>query len=102
MSKLIHEIYWWRFVLTDKQRSGRPVEVSDKEIKEIIDMDRHSTTCDIAEKLNASHTCIQKRLQQIGYLKKIDLWVPYKLTEAHFTQHISVKKYPTFEMINNK
>ena len=40
------------FLVTDKQRSDRPVEVYDKEIKEIIDTDRHSTTSDIAEELN--------------------------------------------------
>ena len=40
-------------LVTDNQRSGRPVEVYDKEI---IDTDQHSTTRDIAEKLDVSHT----------------------------------------------
>ena len=56
--------------VTDKQRWGRPVEIYDKEIMEIIDMDRHSTTRGIAEKLNVSHMCIEKRLQQICFLRK--------------------------------
>jgi len=78
------------FVVTDKQRPGCPVEVYDKEIKEIIEMDRHSMTCNIAEKLNVSHTYIEKCLQQMDYLKKMDLWVPNELTEAHLTQRINI------------
>ena len=56
-----------------KEFIGGEVEVYNKKIKEIIDTDPHRTTRNIAEKLNASHTCIEKRLQQIGYLKKMDL-----------------------------
>ncbi|KAK1124534.1 hypothetical protein K0M31_006882 [Melipona bicolor] len=40
------------FSLKNAQRSGRPVEVDETHIKAIIDSDRHSTTRDIAEKLN--------------------------------------------------
>ncbi|EFN89183.1 Histone-lysine N-methyltransferase SETMAR, partial [Harpegnathos saltator] len=51
------------FSLKNAQRSGRPVEVDETHIKAIIDSDRHSTTRDIAEKLNLSHTCIEKNLK---------------------------------------
>ncbi|EFN78090.1 Histone-lysine N-methyltransferase SETMAR, partial [Harpegnathos saltator] len=40
------------FSLKNAQRSGRLVEVDETHIKAIIDSDRHSTTRDIAEKLN--------------------------------------------------
>jgi len=63
-------------LVTDNQRSGRPVEVYDKEI---IDTDQHSTTRDIAEKLDVSHTWFEKRLQKMGYLKKMEFWLPYEL-----------------------
>ncbi|EFN64258.1 Histone-lysine N-methyltransferase SETMAR, partial [Camponotus floridanus] len=49
------------FSLKNAQRSGRLVD--ETHIKAIIDSDRHSTTREIAEKLNVSHTCIQKNLQ---------------------------------------
>ncbi|EFN84366.1 Histone-lysine N-methyltransferase SETMAR, partial [Harpegnathos saltator] len=52
------------FSLKNAQRSGRPVEVDETRIKAIIDSDRHSTTRDIAEKLNLSHTCIEKNLKK--------------------------------------
>ncbi|EFN75091.1 Histone-lysine N-methyltransferase SETMAR, partial [Harpegnathos saltator] len=53
------------FSLKNAQRSGRPVEVDETHIEAIIDSDRHnSTTRDIAEKLNVSHTCIEKNLKK--------------------------------------
>ncbi|KAK1137358.1 hypothetical protein K0M31_001870 [Melipona bicolor] len=78
------------FSLKNAQRSGRPVEVDETHIKAIIDSDRHSTTRDIAEKLNVSHTCIEKKLKTLGYVKKLDLWIPHQLKEIHLTQRISI------------
>lgn len=78
------------FSLKNVQRSGRPIEVDETHIKAIIDSDRHSTTREIAEKLNVSHTCIQKKLKQLDYVKKLDLWVPHQLNEIHLTQRISI------------
>ncbi|GFW42228.1 mariner Mos1 transposase [Trichonephila clavipes] len=67
----------------------RPVEVDDDLIKAIIDSDRHSTTREIAEKLHISHTCIENHLKQLGYVQKLDTWVPHELNETHLTQHIN-------------
>ncbi|EFN81530.1 Histone-lysine N-methyltransferase SETMAR, partial [Harpegnathos saltator] len=52
------------FSLKNAQRSGRPVEVDETHIKAIIDSDRHRTKRDIAEKLNISHTCVEKNLKR--------------------------------------
>ena len=78
------------FSVKNAQRSGRPVEVDETHIMAIIDSDRYSTTREIAEKLNVSHTCIQKRIKQLGYVKRIDLWVPHQLDEFHLKQRISI------------
>ena len=78
------------FLVIDKQRSGRPIEVCDNVINDIIDRDRHTTTRGTAEKLNVLHTCIEKRLQQMDYQKKFDLWILYDLTETHLTQRINI------------
>ena len=78
------------FSLKNAQRSGRPIEVDETHIKATIDSDRHSTTRDIAEKLNVSHTCIEKKLKMLGYVKKLDLWLPHQLKEIHLTQRISI------------
>ncbi|KAK1137994.1 hypothetical protein K0M31_002485 [Melipona bicolor] len=58
------------FSLKNAQRSGRPVEVDETHIKAIIDSDRHSTTRDIAEKLNVSHTCIEKKLKTLTVMSR--------------------------------
>ena len=47
------------FNLKDAPRSGRPTEVDDK-IKAMIENNRRSTTREIAENLNISHTCIER------------------------------------------
>lgn len=78
------------FSLKDEKRSGRPVEVDDDLIKAIIDSDRHSTTREIAEKLHVSHTCIENHLKQLGYVQKLDTWVPHELKETHLTQRINI------------
>ncbi|GFT82320.1 histone-lysine N-methyltransferase SETMAR [Trichonephila clavipes] len=70
------------FSLKDEKRSGRPVEVDDDLIKAIIDLDRHSTTRGIAEKLHVSHTCIENHLKQLGYVIKLDTLVPHELKET--------------------
>ena len=65
------------------------VEVDDDLIKVIIDSDRHSTTREITEKLHVSHTCIENHLKQLGYVQKLDIWVPHELKEKHLTQRIN-------------
>ncbi|KAF7380311.1 hypothetical protein HZH66_014666 [Vespula vulgaris] len=66
------------------------IEVDETYIKAIIDSDRHTTTHKFAEEFNVSHTCIPKKLKQLGYVKKLDLWVPHQLKEIHSMQLISI------------
>ena len=89
VSKLVCKFRSGDFSLKDEKRSGRPVEVDDDLIKAIIDSNRHSTTREIAEKLHVSHTCIENHLKQLGYVQKLDIWVPYELKEKHLTQYIN-------------
>ena len=65
------------------------VEVDDDLIEAIIDSDRHSTIREIAEKLHVSRTCIENHLEQLGYVQKLDTWVPHELKEKHLTQRIN-------------
>ena len=50
------------FSLKNWQRSGS-VEVDETHIKAIIVSDRLSTSSEIVEKFNLSHTCIQKKIK---------------------------------------
>ena len=58
------------FDLKDGPRSGRPSEVDNDKIKAMIENNRRSTTREIAEKLNISHTCVERHLKQLGYVNK--------------------------------
>ncbi|XP_015430060.1 PREDICTED: histone-lysine N-methyltransferase SETMAR-like [Dufourea novaeangliae] len=78
------------FSLKDDQRSGRPTEVDDDQIKAIIEEDRHITVREIAERLNVSHTTIENHLKCLGLAKKLDIWVPHILKEIHLTQRINI------------
>ena len=60
------------FHLKDAPRSGRPTEDDDK-IKARIENNRRSTTREIAEKLNISHTCVERHLKQLGHVNKLDI-----------------------------
>ncbi|GFY18015.1 mariner Mos1 transposase [Trichonephila clavipes] len=82
------------FSLKDEKRPGRPVEIEDDLIKAIIDLDRHSTTREIAEKLHVSHTCIENNLKPLDYVQKFDTWVPHELKETHLTQRINSCDFP--------
>ena len=56
------------FHLKDAPRSGRPTEVDDDKIRAMIENNRRSTTREIAEKLNISHTYVERHLKQLGYV----------------------------------
>lgn len=77
------------FSLKDEQRSGRPDELDDDQIKAIIESDRHVTVREIAKKLNVSHTAIEKHLKRMKLVKKLDIWVPHDLKEIHLTKRIN-------------
>ena len=73
----------------DWQLSNCGFQLKLMTIKAIIDSDRHSTTREIVEKLHVSHTCIENHLKQLGYVQKLDTWVPHELKEKHLTQRIN-------------
>ena len=74
--------------LKDVPRSGCPTEVDDDKIKTIIENNRRSTTREIAEKLNISHTCVERYIKQLGSVNKLNIWVPHKLNEIRLTKQI--------------
>ena len=76
--------------LKDAPRSGRPTEVDGIKIKAMIENNRRSMTQEITEKLNISHTCVERHLIQLGFVNKLDFWVPYKLNEIQLTKLISI------------
>ena len=66
------------------------LKLNDDEIKAMIENNRRSTTRELAEKLNISHTYIERHFKQLGNIKKLDIWVPQKLNEIQFTKRIFI------------
>ena len=61
------------FDLKDAPQSGRLTEVNDDKIKTMTENNRRRTTREIAEKLNISHTCVERHLKHLGYVNKLDI-----------------------------
>ena len=78
------------FDVNDAPRSGRPVEADDDQIKALIEANPHSTTRDIAETLNLHHSTVHDHLRKLGFISKLDIWVPHKLKEVHLTNRINI------------
>ena len=78
------------FHLKDAPRSGRPTEVDNDKIKAMIENNRRSSTREIAEKLDISHTCVERLLKEPCYVNKLDIWVPHKLDKIELTKQISI------------
>lgn len=78
------------FSLQVEHRSGRPVKADEDKIKAVINSEHHSTTREIADQLNISHTTVENHLKQLGYVNKLDVWVPHELKEIHLVKRINV------------
>ena len=56
----------------------------------MIENNWRSRTREIAEMLKISHTCVERHLKQLGYVNKLDIWVPHKLNEMQLTKRICI------------
>ena len=67
------------FLLKDVQRSGRPNEVDDDQIKAIIESDHHISVREIEEMLKMPKSTIDRHIQRLGLVKNFDIWIPHEL-----------------------
>ena len=77
------------FPLKDEPRSGRPNEDDDDQIKAIIESDRHVTVQKIEEMLRIPKLTIDRHIQCLGLVKKLDIWIPRELKEIHSRKRIN-------------
>ncbi|XP_066253847.1 uncharacterized protein [Euwallacea similis] len=78
------------FDIDDASRSGRPTEINSSDVKAIVESDPSQSVREIATKLNISHTSVEKHLHQLGYVSRLNVWVPHQLTEANLITRISI------------
>ena len=77
------------FSLKDEQRSGRPNEVDDDKIKAIIESDRHVTVRETEEMLKVRKSTIDRHIQRLGLVHKLDISIPHELKEIPLTKRIN-------------
>ncbi|GBP13285.1 Histone-lysine N-methyltransferase SETMAR [Eumeta japonica] len=68
--------------------SGRPVTDKIDAIFEKVEKDRHISSYDIAEDLGIDCKRVLTRLNKAGYTKRLDTWIPHKLTKRNFVERV--------------
>ena len=66
----------------NSSRTGRSTEIETDIIKMLFDENPYLTTQDIAGDLENSHISVLNHIHKIGYVSRLDAWVPHALTEA--------------------
>lgn len=77
------------FDVKDAPRTGRPPVVEIDTIVEKIHEFPHATTHDIAIELNIDQKTVWNHLHGAGFTKKLDKWVPHKLSEKNLIDRIA-------------
>ncbi|GFS83870.1 histone-lysine N-methyltransferase SETMAR [Trichonephila clavipes] len=74
----------------DKGLKRRPVEADKDAIKALVDANRRITTREIGLRLNLSNSTVYDHLKGLGLSSKLNVWVPYVLTERNLCRRIDV------------
>lgn len=71
------------YSLEDKERSGRPVEVNDEELKNLVEADQKQSTRELASKLGPNQSTIDRHLRALGKVAKFGDSIPHVLTDVN-------------------
>ncbi|GFW19086.1 DUF5641 domain-containing protein [Trichonephila clavipes] len=75
------------FDVKDAPRTGRPVVNNVDKITEIIKIDRHVSSCSIAQELKIDHKTVLSHLRKVGFKKKFDLTLILRETYLQRKEH---------------
>ncbi|KOC69599.1 Histone-lysine N-methyltransferase SETMAR [Habropoda laboriosa] len=78
------------FDLKDAPRSGRPVEFDEERLNQLLHENSRQTTRELAEKMECSHTAIEKHLHSMGKVQKCGAWVPHALSDNNKNQRATI------------
>ncbi|GFX44402.1 histone-lysine N-methyltransferase SETMAR [Trichonephila clavipes] len=73
-------------------RGGRPVFKNVNKIAKIVDVDRHVSSRSIAQELKIDHTTFLNQFNEVGFKKKLDVWVPQQLTPKFTMDRIFISE----------
>ena len=63
--------------LEEDEGQGRPSQVDNDHLKELVEKNSRTTTYDLALVLDVDATTVLRHLRAIGKFKKLDSWVPH-------------------------
>lgn len=75
--------------MKDEPRSGRQSAVNDKVLHRMI-RTNHLTSVDVAFKLGIHQTTALDHIKRLGFVSKLSVWVPHKLSEKNLMDRISI------------
>ena len=78
------------YELSDRRRSGRPVEIDEEMLQSLVESDPRQTIQELSEKLSSSWSAVQEHLQKIGKISRHGIWVPHQLSENNKIQRITI------------
>ena len=67
-------------------RSGKPSKIDDDEMKALVQANKHSMVREFATTLKVFVGSIHGHLKSLGFVKKLDVWVPHELKEIHLNR----------------
>lgn len=76
-------------IIKDKHRRDRRSTVTDDDEMRSLIANRY-TTREIAKIVKIRHGTVIDRLYKLGYVNRLDVWVPKKLSDKHLIDRISV------------
>ena len=79
-----------KFDLNDALRSGRPVEIDEDQLGDLLKEDGRQTCRELGEKMNCDFATISRHLQSMGFTQKLGAWVPHELTQKQKDKRLSI------------
>ena len=77
------------FNLEDEERCGRPSTTNTDLIIAMVEENPRYTVREIANKLEIPRTSVHNHLTKLGYINRLDVWLPHELTDSNKLQRIS-------------
>ncbi|XP_076303041.1 histone-lysine N-methyltransferase SETMAR-like [Lasioglossum baleicum] len=78
------------FDLEDRERPGRPSTTDEDMIRTEIENSPCSTLRQLAGMLNKSKSTIHDHTVKLGYVNRLDVWVPHDLTKKNLLDRVSI------------
>lgn len=78
------------FSLEDNERSGRPPELNDEALLELVKSNSRLSTTEMATTLRSSHATISRHLLVLGFKQKYGKWLPHQLTDDQRETRVTI------------